>query len=79
MGVERGPQQGVSSALQSVVTMLQDLTTVTSAMLLPPKVVKFVSDAFKHKVCLKLPMCTPIVATRCRNTLLGCSECINHW
>lgn len=38
-----------------------------------------VNDAFKCKVCLKLPMSPPVVATRCCNTLLGCSECINNW
>ncbi|XP_068727311.1 uncharacterized protein [Montipora capricornis] len=70
---------GASCALESVVKMLQDLTTVTSAMPLPPSVVKLINDAFKCKVCLKLPMHPPIIATRCCNTLLGCSQCINHW
>lgn len=59
--------------------MLQDLIVVNKLLPLPPCVVKLVHDAFKCKVCLKSPMKPPIVATRCCNILLGCSECVNEW
>jgi len=75
----RSEVNNVSCAVESAVKMLQELTVVSSALPIPPSVVKLVNDAFKCKVCLKLPMHPPIIATRCCNTLLGCSACVNLW
>ena len=69
----------VSSRLDLSNNMLKEITTVSSALPLPIKVIKLVNDAFKFKICLKLPMHPPIIGTRCCNTLLGCADCINNW
>ena len=71
--------QNNSSTLDECKTMLQELIVVNKFLLLPPCVIKLVSDAFKCKICLKAPMTPPVVATRCCNVLIDCSICINEW
>ena len=65
--------------VQETKRALEELTEVNSLTTLPLSVLSLVKDAFKCKVCLKVPIFPPVIATRCCNTLLGCKECINSW
>ena len=71
--------QNNSSTLDECKTMLQELIVVNKFLLLPPCVIKLVSDAFKSKICIKAPMTPPVIGTRCCNVLIDGSICINEW
>lgn len=70
---------GLSSAVDRLHDMIKELIVVSSKLSLPIKVIKIVNDSFKCNICLCLPMKPPIIGTRCCNTLLGCSGCIDKW
>jgi len=69
----------IANDLHELKESMASLITVNSAIQLPLSLAKLVQDGFKCKICLVTPMKPPVVASRCCNTLLGCSSCVNKW
>lgn len=73
-GVNHGDIQMVNSQINEVKSMVGNTLKVNQALSLPLGVVKHLRDAF---ICNIYD--TPVIGTKCCNTLLGCEECVNTW
>ena len=65
--------------IADIKSFVTDIFHINSTLAIPISVLKLVENCFKCSICLKSPMVPPIVASRCCNSLLGCSACVTTW
>lgn len=69
----------IKGDIKDVKCMMTEMLEINKSLPLPLGITKLVKDAFQCKICHETPMKTPIIATKCCSSLLGCEECVNTW
>lgn len=78
------------SKIEGKLTELQDVVNENKSELLkvltfskdnkvPLALKNIVKESFSCKICHKAPMDTPILASRCCGTIIGCEACVQTW
>ena len=82
-----------SKRMKSVDTLLEsmqeDITEIVAAVCtikeldkdsaVPNSLKHLIRDAFKCKICLRVPLSAPPIISKCCKTILGCETCVNEW
>lgn len=70
---------GIESVLSENKAELLKVLTFSKDYKVPVALKNMVKDSFSCKICHKAPMDTPILASRCCGTIIGCETCVQTW
>ena len=74
-----GKLEDVSEMLSEMKAQVQDILTLKSDSTIPVALKVALRDAFKCRICLKLPVTPLVIMGKCCKTIIGCQMCTDTW
>lgn len=59
--------------------LVTEIVAVSKEMKVPFGLMKMMRTNFKCKICHRIPLCPPIIISKCCKVIRGCESCVNKW
>ena len=69
----------VAREVGSLKSLLTDVVTITKEMKVPLGLMNMMRSNFKCQICHRIPLCPPVIVSKCCKVILGCESCVNKW
>ena len=69
----------IKEDVDSMKDAIQEILHLNNKAKLPIGLQRILRDAFRCKICLKVPITPPIIMSKCYKTVIGCEGCVNTW
>lgn len=65
--------------ISEVVALVRTIKELDKDSAVPISLQNLIRDAFKCKICLRVPLEAPPIVSKCCKNILGCEKCVNAW
>lgn len=69
----------VAREVDSLKSLVTDVVTITKEMKVPLGLMNMMRSNFKCQICHCIPLCPPVIVSKCCKVILRCESCINKW
>ena len=70
--------QSKQEEIAEIVTTVQAIRELDEDSIIPLSLKQLNRDAFKCKICVRVPLEAPPIISKCYKTILGCERCVNE-